>query len=166
MLRLFALFLACALSVVGCQSTKKALPNANPLSTPTSTKVAETTAPSSTPPVEALPKAQSTAFVVWDKKYLDLGSVKRGEKRTMFFEFTNTSTENVQIDLVDACECTRVDYPRRPIEPGQKGRLDVTFDSAEKEKGETIRITVVFKNTHPNGLPRIEVVEYRFEIAP
>ncbi len=84
----------------------------------------------------------------------------------MFFEFTNISGENVQIDLVDACECTRVDYPRRAIEPGQKGRLDVTFDSTEKEKAETIRITVVFKNTHANGLPRIEVVEYQFDIAP
>ncbi len=97
---------------------------------------------------------------------VDLGAVKRGERRSLFYEFTNTSGEPVQIDIVDACECTRVDYPRGPVPPGQKGRLDVTFDSTEKEKAETIRITIVFKNTHANGLPRIEVLEYRFDIVP
>jgi hypothetical protein len=30
-------------------------------------------------------------FVSWDKKMLDLGKVPKGEKRTFFYEFTNTS---------------------------------------------------------------------------
>jgi len=111
-------------------------------------------------------KAQSAppAFVTWDKKMVDLGPVKRGEKRTLAYEFTNTAGENVQIDIVDACACTKVDFPRGVIEPGKKGRLDVVFDSTEKEKSETISITIVFKNTHANGVPRIEFVEYKFEI--
>ncbi|MEQ1745968.1 MAG: DUF1573 domain-containing protein [Saprospiraceae bacterium] len=105
-------------------------------------------------------------FVSWDKKMVELGTVKRGEKRSMSYEFTNTFGENIQIDIVDACACTKVDFPRGVIEPGKKGRLDATFDSTEKEKGETISITIIFKNTHANGVPRIEVVEYRFDIVP
>lgn len=110
--------------------------------------------------------APPAGFVSWDKKMVELGPVKRGEKRSMTYEFTNTFSENIQIDIVDACECTKVDFPRGVIEPGKKGRLDVTFDSTEKEKGETISITIVFKNTHANGVPRIEVVEYAFDLVP
>lgn len=104
-------------------------------------------------------------FVSWDHKMIDLGTVKRGEKRSMAYVFTNTSGEPVQIDIVDACDCTKVDFPRGVIATGGTGKLDVTFDSSEKEQAETISINVIFKNTHPNGVPRIEVVEYKFDIT-
>lgn len=115
------------------------------------------------PTAPATPK--TTAFVTWDKKMVDLGTVKKGEKRTTFFEFTNTSGGDIQIDIVDACECTRVEFPRGIIPPGGKGRLGVTFDSTEKEASETIGINTVFKQNDANGNPRIEVVEYKFELV-
>lgn len=113
-------------------------------------------------PVQA--KAAPPAFVTWDKKMIELGTVKKGEKRSMNFEFTNTSGADVQIDIVDACDCTKVDFPRGVIPPGGKGKLDVVFNSAEKDAAETIGINVVFKQTDAAGNPRIEVVEYRFDI--
>lgn len=110
-------------------------------------------------------KAQTPAsFASWDKKMIPLGAVKKGEKRSMFFEFTNTSGAPVQIDIVDACDCTKVEFPRGVIEPGAKGRLDVVFDSKEKDASETIGINVVFKQTDASGNPRIEVVEYSFDL--
>jgi peptidoglycan-associated lipoprotein len=120
---------------------------------------AQTSPAPPTPPAKTKP-----AFVTWDKKLIELGKVKRGEKREMFFEFTNTSGQDIQIDIVDACSCTTVDFPRGIITPGGKGRLDVVFDSTEKEAAETIGITVVFKNTDENGFQKIESVEYRFEL--
>lgn len=124
------------------------------------TQQAQTGTPApSAPPVQAKP-----AFVTWDKKLIELGKVKRGEKREMFFEFTNTSGQDVQIDIVDACSCTTVDFPRGVIAPGSKGRLNVVFDSTEKEAAETIGITVVFKNTDAAGFQKIESVEYKFEL--
>lgn len=95
---------------------------------------------------------------------VDLGKVKKGEKRNLFFELTNTSGQEIKIDIVDACECTRVDFPRGVIAPGAKGRFDVTFDSTEKEAAETIGITIVFRETDANGNPRIESVEYKFDL--
>ena len=94
----------------------------------------------------------------------DIGAVKKGEKKTLFFEYTNTSNEDIQIEIVDACECTKVDFPRGAIKPGGKGRLDVVFDSADKDAAETIGINIVFKNIGPDGYPRIEVVEYKFDL--
>lgn len=123
-------------------------------------------APAQTTPVRAAAPGALTmpAFVTWDKKMVDLGKVKKGEKRATFFEFTNTSGTDIQIDIVDACECTRVDFPRGVIKPGGKGRLDVNFDSKDKDAAETIGINVVFKQTDAAGNPRIEVVEYKFEM--
>ncbi len=112
-----------------------------------------------------VPVAAKPLFVSWDKKMVELGVVKKGEKRTLFFEFVNETKEAVQIDIVDACECTKVDFPRGPIAPGGKGRLDATFNSADKDAAETIGINVVFKNVGADGNPKIEVVEYKFEIA-
>ncbi len=103
-------------------------------------------------------------FITWDKKMVDLGKVKKGEHRTLFFELSNTSGQEIQIDIVDACECTKVDFPRGPIAPGAKGRLDVVFDSTEKDAPETIGINIVFRNTDAAGNPRIEVVEYKFDL--
>jgi phage tail tube protein FII len=110
------------------------------------------------------PQTTQTLFITWDKKMVDLGKVKKGEKRTLFFEFTNTSGADIQIDIVDACECTKVDFPRGVVKPGGKGRLDATFDSTEKDAPETIGINIVFKQTDAAGNPRIEMVEYKFEI--
>ena len=108
--------------------------------------------------------AAPAPFVTWDKKMVDLGKVKKGEKRNLFFELTNTSGQEIKIDIVDACECTRVDFPRGPIAPGAKGRFDVTFDSTEKDAAETIGITIVFRETDAAGNPRIESVEYKFDL--
>jgi peptidoglycan-associated lipoprotein len=123
-------------------------------------QIAQTTIPAQPSPTPAA----STLFVTWDKKMVDLGKVKKGEKRNLFFELTNTSGQEIKIDIVDACECTRVDFPRGVIVPGAKGRFEVTFDSTEKEADETIGITIVFRETDAAGNPRIESVEYKFQI--
>ena len=96
---------------------------------------------------------------------IELGSVKKGEKRQMFYEFTNTSGQDIQIDIVDACSCTTVDFPRGVIAPNGKGKLDVVFDSSDKDADETIGITIVFKNTDEAGNPKIESVEYKYQLV-
>ncbi|MBL7827834.1 MAG: DUF1573 domain-containing protein [Saprospiraceae bacterium] len=108
--------------------------------------------------------ATKPSFVTWDKKMVDLGQVKKGEKKELFFEFTNTSGQDIQIDIVDACACTTVDFPRGVIAYKEKGKITAVFDSTEKEAGETIGITIVFKNTDEQGNPKIESVEYKFEL--
>jgi Protein of unknown function (DUF1573) len=109
--------------------------------------------------------AKSNGFVQWDKKMIDLGVVKKGTQPAFFYEFTNVSAEPVKIEIVDACDCTKVEWPRGTIAPGAKGRLDVVFKSGDKDASETIGINVVFSNLAPDGNPRIEVVEYKFELS-
>jgi len=115
-----------------------------------------------TPPPTAVKPKTETPLVSWDKKLVELGSVKKGEKRSMQFEFTNISGGDVQLEGVSACDCTTVDYPRGVIPPNGKGKLDVVFDSTEKDESEKIDIDLIFKNTDAAGNPRIERVSYQY----
>ena len=56
--------------------------------------------------------------MTFENEHLDIGTVKRGEKKTFNFEFTNTGTETLKIAIVSGCDCTTLDWPRRPIKPG------------------------------------------------
>lgn len=44
------------------------------------------------------------------------------------FEFTNTGDKPLLIiDAVASCGCTRPEYPTKPIKPGKKGKIKVTY---------------------------------------
>ncbi len=126
---------------------------------------AQNPATAATPTSMAVKPKTDNPLVSWDKKLVDLGSVKKGEKRSMHFEFTNTSGVDVQLEGVSACDCTTVDYPRGVIPPNGKGKLDVVFDSKDKDESEKIDIDLIFKNTDAAGNPRIERVSYTFVLV-
>lgn len=108
--------------------------------------------------------SQPAPFVTWEAKLIDLGAVQKGEKRDMKFTFTNTSGQPIQVDIVDACDCTTVDFPRGIIPPGGKGEFPVTFNSESKDESETIPINIYFKQNDARGNPIIERVEYKFDL--
>jgi len=96
---------------------------------------------------------------------IELGEVTKGDKREMVFEFTNTGTENVEIELVSSCECTTIDYPRGIIEVGESSKLEVVFDSTEKEESETVDVDVILKNIDPKTESQIMYfLSYTFEL--
>ncbi|MEZ4893850.1 MAG: DUF1573 domain-containing protein [Saprospiraceae bacterium] len=51
---------------------------------------------------------------------IDLGEVEKVKNEPCFFEFTNTSGQDIKIDIVDARACTKVDFPRGTIKPQGK----------------------------------------------
>jgi len=103
--------------------------------------------------------------MTFEKKFVDFGEVKKGEKRQTVFKFTNTGNAPLEIDLISACDCTTTDYPRLPVMPGESGEIDVVFDSTEKDESETIDIDIFLKNTDPeSGAPMIEMLQYKYEL--
>ncbi len=105
-----------------------------------------------------------TDWITWEKPFIELGAVKKGEKRTFFYDFTNTTAGDVQVEIIDACDCTKVEFPRGIIGPGEKGRFDVVFDSTEKDESETIEITIIWKNKDAAGNPRFDRVKYHYDL--
>jgi hypothetical protein len=108
---------------------------------------------------------KSGVHMEFQKPFIELGTVKKGEKKSLSFSFTNTGTEAMEIDLISACECTTVKYPEHPIESGKSGVLDVVFDSKDKDKSETITLTIILKNTYPEtGYPVVFECKYHFDL--
>lgn len=102
----------------------------------------------------------------FDKRVIDLGEVKKGEKRTFTYKFTNRGDVPLEIELISSCDCTTVTYEDRPYQPGESGVLKVTFDSAERDESEEVTIDIILKNEEPGThIPIIEQLAYRFTIV-
>ena len=59
----------------------------------------------------------------------DFGTIKEeGGPVTCTFEFTNTGDKPLLIiDATASCGCTRPEYPTKPVKPGKKGKIKVTY---------------------------------------
>ena len=67
---------------------------------------------------------------------------------------------------MDGCVCTTLDWPRKPIQPGEEASISLVFDSTEKEKSETVDIDVTLKNKDPEtGNPIFIFLTYQFELV-
>lgn len=107
----------------------------------------------------------SVPAMQFEAESLDLGPIKKGEKRTFSYTFTNVGTENIEIDLVSGCDCTTLDWPRLPVKPGKQGTIDVIFDSTEKEDSEPVDIDIYLKNIDPKtGHPMLKILDYSFQL--
>jgi len=103
--------------------------------------------------------------LTFDLKSIDLGEVKRGEKETFQYHFTNTGTEAVEIAIVSGCDCTTLDWTRGEIAPGEKGMIDVIFDSTEKEQSETVDVDLYLKNINPKSESQyLFILDYTFDL--
>ena len=59
----------------------------------------------------------------------DFGTIKEANGPvTCTFEFTNTGDKPLLIiDATASCGCTKPEYPSKPIKPGKKGKIKVTY---------------------------------------
>lgn len=71
----------------------------------------------------AQPRAQFTTLSH------DFGTIKEENGPVSFyFEFKNVGNKPLLIvDAVASCGCTRPEYPAKPIKPGKKGKIKVTY---------------------------------------
>ena len=103
--------------------------------------------------------------MTFEAPHVHIGDVKKGDKVEMEFPFTNTGTEDLKIEIVSGCECTTLDWPRKPIKPGDTAFISAIFDSNEKEKSETVEIDINLENTDPDsGYPMFKIISYTFEL--
>ena len=97
----------------------------------------------------AAPNPDAPVMTFAETEY-DFGSVATGAVVKHTFEFTNTGKTPLLIDNAQAsCGCTVPQWPKEPVAPGAKGKIDVEFNSAGKMgvQNKTVTITA---NTQPN----------------
>ena len=72
---------------------------------------------------------EKQAEATFEVKSHDFGVIKEeGGPVTCTFEFTNTGDKPLLIiDATASCGCTRPEFPTKPIKPGKKGKIKVTY---------------------------------------
>ena len=61
---------------------------------------------------------------------IDYGEINKGSDGIRTFEFTNTGTEPLIIAKVySSCGCTIPKKPETPVAPGEKGEIQVKYDT-------------------------------------
>ncbi len=89
----------------------------------------------------------------FDKDTHDFGKIKGGDKVTYTFQFTNTGKSPLIItDAVASCGCTKPEWPKEPIKPGETAGIKVTFNSAGKVGLQDKQITITANTTPAQNL--------------
>ncbi len=75
------------------------------------------------------PAQQSGARMTFEVVSHDFGVfVKGGESKSFDFEFTNTGDAPlVLVRAKSSCRCIEVEFPKRPVAPGSKGKVVVRY---------------------------------------
>lgn len=142
------LFMSCG-SDQATESAVEAAPQADPTAMAADQAAgSQVVADAAQPQVPAGPTTKMTF------KYIeyDFGTVKDGEIVRHEYEFTNTGTEPLIIaDAKASCGCTVPSWPKEPIQPGDKGKIKVEFDSKGKPGPQSKKVTIT-ANTDPAPL--------------
>ena len=104
--------------------------------------------------------------MTFEKETVELGRNEKGINALLTTYFTNTGTEVIEIEIVSGCDCTTLDWTRKPIKPGEKGKVNVIFDSKEKRwpKNRLMLISHL-KNKDPKTNSQIlKILNYTFEL--
>jgi hypothetical protein len=107
------------------------------------------------------PTAENAPVMKFEKGTHDFGKIKGGDKVTYDFKFTNTGKSPLIItDAIATCGCTRPEWPKAPVKPGESGNIHVTFDSHGKTGLQDKQITVT-----ANTIPAQNMVHLIGEVA-
>lgn len=105
-----------------------------------------------TNPISASGKKNNGGLPVmtFDQTKHDFGLMMQGEKLSYTFQFTNSGGTDLIISNVSAtCGCTTPDWTKSPVKPGEKGKVEVIFNSAGKT-GKNTKTVMVLSNCQPN----------------
>ena len=81
----------------------------------------------------------------FDKELINYGKIALGSDGTRVFEFTNIGDEPLIITKVkSSCGCTIPKKPEKPIMPGEKGKIEVSYDT--KRLGGFSKVITIFSN--------------------
>lgn len=79
----------------------------------------------------------------------DFGDVRRlGGDLVYDFAYTNTgSVPLVVIRTQTSCSCLKVNYPRKPLQPGQSARIRVIYETHKAEAGAFSKVIQIYSNS-------------------
>ena len=94
--------------------------------------------------------ADGTPSIKFTEQVWDFGTIKNDRPASHDFEFINDGDGNlVIVDATAECGCTRPEFSDKPVVPGKKGKVKVTYNPIGRPG--SFEKTVTIKT---NGNPR------------
>ena len=88
----------------------------------------------------------------------DFGKVKKGPVAEHTFEFTNTGKTPLFVqDVTPSCSCTKVEWDKQPILPGQKGHITLGVKTGELSGVFNKSVYIRSNAVVPNGEKRYTI---------
>lgn len=88
--------------------------------------------------------------IEFDESNHDFNIILEGEVVSYTFRFTNKGGADLIVSEVStSCGCTTPHFSRKPIAPGERGEIEVLFNSENRHGSQHKSITVL-ANTQPN----------------
>ena len=102
--------------------------------------------------------AQNQAEIKFDKVSYDFGTFSENDPvHKTTFTFTNVGNAPLVINQVIAsCGCTIPRYDKRPIAPGQKGSIEVTYNGTGKFSGH-FKKSITVRTNGKNEMTRLYI---------
>lgn len=99
---------------------------------------------------EPNPESNAPKTVIeFNEDKFDFGNLTQGDVVHHTFSFTNSGSNPLIItNAIGSCGCTVPTYPKEPIAAGEKGTIEVQFNSSGKEGLQNKTVTVS-ANTEP-----------------
>lgn len=101
-------------------------------------------------PQDSLAKNQyDGAHIAFTLTKHDFGVVKRkGGDLHVHFDYVNDGTEPLVITrIATSCTCIRVDFRRRPLDPGENATIELTYEPHKMEPGMFHKVVQVYSNS-------------------
>lgn len=120
---------------------------------------------------DPLPFTGSMPLMAFDKKTINFGKIKTGDKPEVIYNFTNTGNKELDIEIVSACECTELEWTQTTVKVGEKGFIKAVFNSETIEDEDHKKplkktVDIILKQTHPsNDYPIVESVTFEVFIV-
>jgi hypothetical protein len=75
----------------------------------------------------------------------DFGEIPFESDGRCYFEFTNEADEPLIVNVVrTTCGCTRPEWPKEPVQPGETSKIGITYNT--KIKGKFHKSITVYSN--------------------
>lgn len=93
--------------------------------------------------IETVGVEDTFAILKFDSANYQLGTILKGEIKETEIWFTNLGTIPLVIEQMTSCECTTLDYSRKPILPGARSKIKIKYDSKDKSGPQIIDIDIL-----------------------
>ncbi|MBO7577664.1 MAG: DUF1573 domain-containing protein [Prevotella sp.] len=96
------------------------------------------------------------SYITFTTRKIDVGTIYSPWKTTVVYEFRNTGDEPLVVqNITTDCGCTVAEYTRKPIKPGKKGIVTVTYDGQYTEAGYFHKTITVVTNSWRKAVERL-----------